>query len=91
MAESVPFTLVSQPFNGFPSQSPNPELHDTTLHAPLLQPEVAFASEQVLHVAPPMPQLPADWLAYGTHVFPLQQPLGQDDALQTQVPPVLQV
>ena len=46
---------------------------------------------QSTQAAPPAPQLVFDWLAYGTHVFPLQQPLGQDVALQTHIPALLHV
>lgn len=35
-----------------------------------------------LQAAPAVPQLAADWLTYGTHRFPEQQPMGQVLALQ---------
>lgn len=38
--------LVSQPFVGFASQSANPVLHEAMPHTPLLQTELALASEQ---------------------------------------------
>jgi hypothetical protein len=39
------------------------------------------------HAAPPAPHVPTSSLAYPTHVFPLQQPLGQDPGLHTHEPP----
>ncbi len=57
---SVPLRLVSQPFDATPSQLPKPLVHDETPQTPLLQLAAAFASEHVLQVPPPVPQLPAD-------------------------------
>jgi len=50
-----------------------------------------WLAEQAAHVAPAMPHWPFDWLAYATHVVPLQQPFGHEVALQTQAPPLEQV
>jgi hypothetical protein len=80
------FRFVSHPFEATPSQLPKPVEHVETVQAPLLQPGVAFASEHAVHVAPLVPQLLPDWLANASQVVPLQQPDGQDDPLQTQVP-----
>jgi hypothetical protein len=49
----------------------------------VLQLSVVPLVVQLLHAAPLMPQAVADW---ETHVAPLQQPVGQVEALQTQVP-----
>jgi hypothetical protein len=49
-------TFVSQPFDGLPSQSLNPALHEATWHVPLPQVAVAFGSE---HATPHAPQLPS--------------------------------
>lgn len=45
--------------------------------------------EQEVHAAPPVPHCEAVWEEYGTHVLPLQQPLGQEAALQTHCPVVV--
>jgi hypothetical protein len=50
-----------------------------------------WLAEQAAQAAPPMPHWPFDWLAYATQVVPLQQPFGQEVALQTQAPPLEQV
>jgi hypothetical protein len=54
--------------------------------APLTQPSLEVASHEA-HAAPPAPQVPADSLAKGTQVAPLQQPVGQLVGVHTQVPP----
>jgi hypothetical protein len=41
-----------------------------------------------LHAAPAVPHWPADCEAYGTHVPPLQQPVGHEVASQTHCPVV---
>jgi hypothetical protein len=46
------FRLVSQPFAGFPSQSPQPGLQEATVQAPLLQPAVPLATLQTVPQAP---------------------------------------
>jgi hypothetical protein len=84
------FVFVSQPFEATPSQLPYPVLHEETPQAPAEQLAVALGSEHVAHVAPPVPQLVADWLAVPSQVFPLQQPVQPDDVLQTHAP-LLQV
>jgi hypothetical protein len=43
-----------------------------------------FADAQVLHAPPPVPQADVDC---GSHTLPLQQPVGHDVALHTQLPP----
>ena len=49
-----PFRLISQPFDGRPSQSAKPALHAEITQTPALQPDVAFAR---LHTLPQVPQL----------------------------------
>jgi hypothetical protein len=44
--------------------------------------------EHMVHVPPPVPQVFTDC---ASHVFPLQQPFGQDVALQTHFPALLHV
>ena len=41
---------------------------------------------QPVHVAPPVPHEPFPSDAYGSHVLPLQQPLGHEAEVQTHVP-----
>lgn len=45
--------LTSHPFDGSPSQSRKPELHETITHEPVVQEPVAFAG---LHCVPHEPQ-----------------------------------
>ena len=46
------FRLISQPFEGRPSQSAYPALQVATTHAPAVQPDVAFARLQTVPQAP---------------------------------------
>lgn len=70
---------VQQPVHDVPPQE----------QAPL---EHVCAEPHVPQAAPPVPHSELVWEAYGTHVFPLQQPFGQELALHTHRPlPVLQV
>ena len=62
-----------------PHAAPLPQVH-----APALLHPSDVAGLQAVHIAPPMPQDPC---VGGSHVLPLQQPIGQDEALQTHVPP----
>jgi hypothetical protein len=52
-------------------------------HSPAHAPDDPQTYGQVPHDAPLAPQRLAVWLAYGTHVVPLQHPLVQVDELQT--------
>jgi hypothetical protein len=52
--------FVSQPFEGTPSQSPKPLVHDAIPHTPLVQLAVASASEHGAQAPPPVPQLLGD-------------------------------
>src|SRR5439155_22776353 len=47
-------TLVSQPFAGFPSQSPNPAKQAVMTHCPFTHPGTAFGA---VHTRPQAPQL----------------------------------
>ena len=87
MAASVPFTLISQPFDATPSQLAKPALHEPSPQVPLLQVAAAFVNEHVLQAPPPVPQVLADG---ASHVFPLQQPVHPDEVLQMH-DPLLQV
>jgi hypothetical protein len=49
-------------------------------------PQAGVVPEHVPHAAPPVPHCSGLWLAYGTHVVPSQQPLGQLVASQMQLP-----
>jgi hypothetical protein len=61
-----------------PEHDPPPQVHVPLEHA---LPEL-----HALHAAPPVPHCELDSLAYGTHVLPLQQPLGHELALHTHWP-----
>jgi hypothetical protein len=50
--------LASQPFASFPSQSPQPGLHDAIWHVPAAHVAVAFAR---VHCTPQPPQLASVW------------------------------
>jgi len=41
---------------------------------------------QAPHAMPPVPHCVSLWVAYGTQVFPLQQPVGHDAGLQMHCP-----
>jgi len=83
LVASVPFRLISQPFDAVPSQLPKPALHVPSAQLPLLQVAEAFAYEHDTQAAPPVPQVLADC---ASHVFPLQQPVHPDEVLQTHFP-----
>jgi hypothetical protein len=72
-----------------PDESQQPE-HDeeSQTHCPVLLQCCPWAHGP--HMPPPVPQLPAVSLAYGTHVFPLQQPLGHELAVHVHTPEELQ-
>jgi hypothetical protein len=77
---------ISHPFDVAPSQLAKPAEHDAMPHTPLVQLVLAFVSVHPPQVLPLAPQLVADWLPNASQVFPLQQPLGHDEALQTHAP-----
>lgn len=55
---------------------------EPVVHTPLTQ---ELPDAHMVHAAPLVPQLAADWLAHGTQRFPEQQPMGQVLALQVPV------
>jgi hypothetical protein len=59
--------FVSQPFAGFPSQSPKLALHDWIVHCVPLQPAVAFASWQAVHAEPQVLGLVLSAQVFGVH------------------------
>jgi hypothetical protein len=70
---SHPPMLVQQP-----AQDPPPQEHEPLVH---VSPE-----PQAAHAAPPVPQTPDDCPVNGTHVLPLQHPLGHEAASHAHCP-----
>jgi hypothetical protein len=58
-------------------------------HTPLLH-VTPLGDVHAPHAAPPVPHMLVDWLAYASHVAPLQQPLMHDAGPQVfwQIPPL---
>jgi hypothetical protein len=62
-------------------QQPLGQVVASQAHAPLVVSHSPLAHAP--HAAPPVPHCELVCEAYGTHAFPLQQPLAQDVASQT--------
>src|SRR5690349_9046460 len=56
-------TMVSQPVLGFPSQLANPALQEATVHAPLEQPAVPFATKHWWLQAPQLLASVLTWVS----------------------------
>ena len=86
-------TLVSQPFEGTPSQFPKPALHEATAQAPFEHADVPFATK---HCALHAPQLftlvrvlisqPSDTMLLQSAKPALHEPMRHAPLLQTDVP-----
>jgi hypothetical protein len=69
-----------------PSQQPAKHVLGSQEQVPVVVSQTPLV--QSTHAAPLVPHFAADSEAYGTHVLPLQQPLGHVVPLQTHTPPL---